>query len=223
MNKLRTAFYAAVLIALTSLTLYAQPLANRTWVSGTGDDLNPCSRTQPCKTFAGAIFKTAAAGEINALDAGGYGSVVITKSITIDATGTLGGIHAAIATGITINITGFKTFKDLSKSSVRWRGLSINGLSTGMNGINIIEAGGVSIEDCVIDGFKSSGINVGAGTVFVRNTTIRNNVEAGITVKPGAKTGLADVALVFNGVGISGAARRVGPVYLYGNRTGDPP
>jgi len=36
--------------------------------SGVGDDANPCSRTAPCKTFAGAISKTAAAGEINCLD-----------------------------------------------------------------------------------------------------------------------------------------------------------
>ena len=107
--------------------------------------------------------------------------------------------------------------------SVRLRGLSINGLGTGINGVNIIESGKVSIEDCVIDGFKSSGIYVGMGTVFVSNTTIRNNVTAGITVKSGTKAGLANVALVFNGVGISGTAKQVGPVYLYGNTTGDPP
>jgi hypothetical protein len=103
------------------------------------------------------------------------------------------------------------------------RGLSINGLGTGINGVNIIESGKVSIEDCVIDGFKSSGIYVGMGTVFVKNSTIRNNVAAGITVKSGAKAGLVGVALVFNGVGISGTAKQIGAVYLYGNTTGDPP
>jgi hypothetical protein len=218
MNKITTAFYASLLIALTSFTLHAQ--ADRTYVSGTGDDVNPCSRTQPCKTFAGAIAKTAARGEIDALDAAGYGTVVIRKSITIDATGALGGILAASVNGIIIDMT---EVKDMADASVRLRGLSINGKSTGLNGINIIEAGKVSIEDCVIDGFKSSGINVGSGNVFVRNTTIRNNVIAGITMKLGTKAGLANVALVFNGVGISGTAKQVGPVYLYGNTTGDPP
>lgn len=218
MKKLTTAFCASLLIELACFTVHAQ--ASRTFVSGTGDDLNPCSRTQPCKTFAGAIAKTAAAGEIDALDAGGYGQVIIRKSITIDATGTLGGILATSGNGITIDMT---EVKDMSKALVRLRGLSFNGLSNGANGINIIEAGKVSIEDCVIDGFKSSGINVGSGNVFVRNTTIRNNVIAGITVKPGTKAGLANVALVFNGVGISGPAKQVGPVYLYGNTTGDPP
>jgi hypothetical protein len=218
MNKLTTAFYASLLIALTSLTVHAQ--ADRTYVSGTGDDVNSCSRTQPCRTFAGAITKTKAGGEINALDAGGYGAVTIRKSLTIDATGTLGSVHAANANGIIIDMT---QVKDMANALVRLRGLSINGLGTGINGVNIVESGKVSIEDCVIDGFKSSGIYVGMGTVFVKNSTIRNNVTAGITVKPSAKAGLVGVALVFNGVGISGTAKQVGAVYLYGNTTGDPP
>lgn len=218
MNKITKAFYASLLIALASFTVHAQ--ADRTFVSGTGDDVNPCSRAQPCRTFAGAIAKTKAGGEIDALDAGGYGTVVIRKSITIDATGTLGSVLAANVHGIIIDMT---QVKDMANALVRLRGLSINGVTTGTNGINIIEAGKVSIEDCVIDGFKSSGIYVGMGTVFVRDTTIRNNVTAGITVKAGAKAGLVNVALVFNGVGISGTAKQVGPVYLYGNTTGDPP
>ena len=218
MNKITKAFYASLLIALTSITAHAQ--ADRTYVSGTGDDLNACNRAQPCRTFAGAISKTKAGGEINALDAAGYGAVTISKSVTIDATGTFGGINAANANGIIINMT---QVKDMANAVVRLRGLFINGLGTGINGVNIIESGKVSIEDCVIDGFKSSGIYIGMGNVFVRNTTIRNNVTAGITVKSGAKAGLVDVALVFNGVGISGTAKQVGPVYLYGNTTGDPP
>ncbi|HKO35755.1 MAG TPA: hypothetical protein VJV21_04710 [Pyrinomonadaceae bacterium] len=218
MNKITRGFYASLLMALTSLTVYAQ--ADRTYVSGTGDDINSCSRTQPCRTFAGAISKTKAGGEINALDASGYGAVTISKSLTIDATGTLGSVHAANANGIIINMT---QVKDIANASVRLRGLTINGLGTGINGINIIESGKVSIEDCVIDGFKSSGIYVGMGTVFVSNTTIRNNVTAGITVKSGTKAALANVALVFNGVGIAGTAKQLGPVYLYGNTTGDPP
>jgi hypothetical protein len=65
----------------------AQAQATRTWVSGVGDDANPCSRTAPCKTFAGAISKTAPCGEISVLDPGGFGAVTITKSITINGTG----------------------------------------------------------------------------------------------------------------------------------------
>jgi hypothetical protein len=217
MIKVATAICAFLLIALTSLTVQAQ--ATRTWVSGVGDDVNPCSRTAPCKTFAGAIVKTASGGEIDVLDPGGYGAVIISKSITIDGTGMLSSVLASAVNGVTINITDAK---EKSTSAVRLRGLSINGVGTGVNGINIVEARTVSVEDCVIAGFKANGINVAAGRVFVRNTTIRDNVNAGIAIKLGTQVGLADVALVFNGVGISGSARSLGNVYLFGNQTGDP-
>src|SRR5437763_9539285 len=104
MKNFRVAIYAPLLIAFAFSIAQAQ--ATRTWVSGVGDDLNPCSRTAPCKTFAGAISKTATGGEIDAEDPGGFGAVTITKSITIDGTGTMGSILASSgATGININIT----------------------------------------------------------------------------------------------------------------------
>jgi hypothetical protein len=216
MNNYRTAFYASLLVALISSAAQAQ--ATRTWVSGVGDDANPCSRTAPCKTFAGAISKTAVGGEIDALDSGGFGAVTISKSVTIDGTGMLAAILASGTTGIRINITDPK---DTAKS-VRLRGLSINGWGTGINGIHVIAAGLVSFEDCVIDGFTASGITVAAGVVFVRNTTIRNNVTAGITITAGY-VGLADVALVFNGTALVGGPKvqSLGNVYMYGNKTGD--
>jgi hypothetical protein len=217
MNKFRTAFYASLLIALISSAAQAQ--ATRTWVSGVGDDANPCSRTAPCKTFAGAISKTAVGGEIDALDPGGFGAFTISKSITIDGTGALAGILAAGVTGIRINITADP--KDTAKS-VRLRGLTINGWGTGANGINVMAASLVSVEDCVIDGFSANGI-LATGVVFVRNTTIRNNVVAGITISSGY-LGLADVALVFNGAGLVGPTTSIqllGNVYIYGNKTGD--
>src|SRR6267143_159362 len=157
-------------ICLTCASL-AQAQATRTWVSGVGDDANPCSRTAPCKTFAGAISKTAAGGEISVLDSGGFGAVTITKSITIDGTGMLGGILASMTTGIVINIPDAKE----TGKAVRLRGLSINGASTGINGINVVSAGLVSVLDCAIDGFTQNGIKVASGVVFVRNTTISNN------------------------------------------------
>src|SRR3954470_4780478 len=92
--------------------------ASRTWVSGVGDDTNPCSRTAPCKTFAGAISKTAAGGEINALDPAGYGTVIITKSITIDGHNTLASLLASATVGVTISAG--------ATDVVTLRGLSIN-------------------------------------------------------------------------------------------------
>src|SRR5207237_976776 len=91
MSKTRIALIL-ILGILLSTSAFAQ--ATRTWVSGVGDDVNPCSRTAPCKTFAGAISKTAANGIINAIDSAGFGAVTVTKGITIDASPYLGGVLA---------------------------------------------------------------------------------------------------------------------------------
>jgi Right handed beta helix region len=215
-------FFAVVLFALAFASV-AQAQATRTWVSGVGDDVNPCSRTAPCKTFAGAISKTAVGGEIDALDPAGYGAVTITKSITIDGSGTMGSILASLTNGIIINIAP----TDVSKT-VRIRGLSINGASNGINGIRVIAAAKVSIENTVIDGFTQNGISVEAtGTqVSVRNTTIRNNAT-GINNASGAEVLMSGVAVVHNGTGLT--APKGGIVsfknnVIYGNKKdGDAP
>ena len=118
MNNFRAAFYTSLLIALFSSAVQAQ--ATRTWVSGVGDDLNPCSRTAPCKTFAGAISKTAAGGEIDALDSAGFGGVVIRKSVTIDGTGTMAGILAPVGTSPEIVTRYNKVLNEiLAQTSIR--------------------------------------------------------------------------------------------------------
>src|SRR5207302_1072627 len=107
MNKFR--FTIKLLVIATFLLAFAsiaQAQATRTWVSGVGDDANPCSRTAPCKTFAGAISKTADGGEIDVIDPGGFGTVTITKSITIDGAGTFASILAAGTVGVTVNDSG---------------------------------------------------------------------------------------------------------------------
>src|SRR5437016_6583830 len=117
----RTVLIVSIAI-VSSATLRAQ--ATRTWVSGVVDDVNPCSRTAPCKTFAGAISKTAAGGEINCLDPGGFGTVTITKSITIDCVGTLGSILAAGTNGVNVNDSATATPNTIK---VTLRNLTING------------------------------------------------------------------------------------------------
>src|SRR5512145_425708 len=104
MSKFRFTFNVlAVAIFTLTVVSMAEAQASRTWVSGVGDDVNPCSRTAPCKTFAGAISKTAMNGEINCLDPGGYGAVTITKSIIIDCEDTQGSILASLVNGVIIN------------------------------------------------------------------------------------------------------------------------
>src|ERR687887_2786612 len=110
---------ATLIMILWSSLAYAQ--ASRTWVSGVGDDANPCSRTAPCKTFAGAISKTAAGGEIDALDPAGYGAVTITKSITIDGGG--GQVASVLVSG-----TNGIVVQAGPADVVILRNLSINGI-----------------------------------------------------------------------------------------------
>src|SRR6185369_66418 len=140
---------------ILALATAAQAQATRTWVSGVGDDMNPCSRTAPCKTFAGAISKTAKDGEISVLDPGGYGGVTITKSIYINGThgAGYGSIINASQTAVIINITDVN---DVRKA-VRLRALDMNGVSTGTNGVSIFAANNVWIEDSVIDGNTGNG------------------------------------------------------------------
>lgn len=150
----------------------AHAQATRTWVSGVGDDANPCSRTAPCKTFAGAISKTAAGGEISVLDPGGFGAVTITKSITISGDGSLGGILAAGTNGVTVNAG--------VNDVVILRNLSIHGAGTGLSGIRFLAGRLLHVEDCTISGFTSRGIDVVHSATAVRghlsvmNTSITN-------------------------------------------------
>jgi hypothetical protein len=185
MNKARNTFNAlAVVTFMLAFASLAQAQATRTWVSGVGDDANPCSRTAPCKTFQGAISKTAARGEINVIDPGGFGALTITKSLTIDASG--GGGLAGVLTnggnGMIINATG-------ATDAVTLRGLDFNGLGQATNGIRILAAKSVNIDNCVIHAFTGRGITDErsvAGTISISDTTINNNGQSGIVIIPSA-------------------------------------
>ena len=172
------------LLLLVSLGLIASGLsmspaaaqASRTWVSGVGDDANPCSRTAPCKTFAGAISKTALAGEIDCLDPGGFGALTITKAITIDCSGTFGSVLAAGTNGINVSAA--------AGDKVILRGLSINGIGSGINGIQLNSGGQLSIERCHIAKFTGTGINVNSSTalrLYVTDTYITSS-NSGISI-----------------------------------------
>ena len=179
-----------VSVCILAFASFAQAQATRTWVSGVGDDVNPCSRTAPCKTFAGAISKTANGGEINAIDSAGYGAVTITKSITIDGNEVHASILASSTTGVIINAT--------ATDRVILRNLSINGSGgnvspfiTGVDGIRWLAGDKLVVENCTIFRFNNNLINVNktaGGNLIVDNlkgTTSLGataNVDAGIRV-----------------------------------------
>src|SRR5919202_5030324 len=152
MNKFRFTLKAFAFLAFgLACASAARAQATRTGVSGVGDDVNPCSRTAPCKTFAGAISKTADKGEIDALDPGGFGTVTITKNIVIDGTtgAGFGSILAAGTNGVNVNDSATATPNTII---VSLRNLSINGAGTtlGLNGVNFTSGKAVHVEHCQI-------------------------------------------------------------------------
>ena len=188
------AFTILAIIILGATMMSAQ--ASRTWVSGVGNDANPCSRTAPCKTFAGAYANTIAGGEIDVMDAGGFGTLTITHAITIDGSG--GNIASVLAervyAGITINAGANDQviLRNLSFDA----GSSING-TEGAVGIQFNSGKSLIVENCVIFGFGWHGIDISltadGSRVVVRNTSIFNIGNAGIWAT--TSTGLVTVGL----------------------------
>lgn len=195
---------ALVALAALAIPAYASAQATRTWISGVGDDANPCSRTAPCKTFAGAISKTAAKGEINCLDPGGFGAVTITKSITLNCKNTLGGVLAAGLNGVIVNAAATDT--------VTLRGLDINGAGTGLHGIRVLQAKRVNVYDTEIYGFLRNGFDFEPTNAnakgLVQNSTIEDNGGNGVLVAPpstgnNARVTVTNSTITGNGCGVT--------------------
>lgn len=185
---MRHPFRPAVLIGLLLLCLLpalAQAQATRTWVSGVGDDANPCSRTAPCRTFAGAISKTAAGGLISVLDPGAYGAVTITKAMTIESEGDIAGVLFSGTNGIVINAG--------ANDVVSLRGLSLNGAGTGLSGVRFLAGKALIIEDLSIESMTTHGVDfqpAGPASLVMRKVQIRSvggtaGADAAVHVKPG--------------------------------------
>jgi len=181
---------AGACFALLAPLSSAQAQATRTWVSGVGDDVNPCSRTAPCKTFAGAISKTASGGEINCIDPGGFGAVTITKSITLDCGGTFGSILNAGTTGINLSST--------AGIRVIIRNLSINGATTGINGISVNIGSSLLVENVQIFGQTNNGINTSAlaatANIQVKNSSFEYITGTGVQVTTSAGFAIGQVS-----------------------------
>src|SRR5215467_8241893 len=178
--------------------------SSRTWVSGVGDDANPCSRTAPCKTFAGAISKTAAGGEIDALDPAGYGALTITKAITIDGGG--GQVASVLVAG-----TNGIVVQAGPNDVVILRNLRFNGIGTGINGIRFLSGKDLNVESCYIFGFTTNGIDIAlnqatAASAHVIDTVIKNNggvgVRAANAVAPNVLVGIDNTKVILDTIGI---------------------
>jgi hypothetical protein len=198
--RFHIALACSVLPVAALVATPASAQATRTWVSGVGDDANPCSRTAPCKTFAGAISKTVAGGEINCIDPGGFGGLTINKSISILCDHVAGGVLVAAAHGITVNAAPTDT--------IHLSGLDIFGSGSGLNGVRVLKAGSVHVVNSTIRRFRaasSAGISVqpAGGTVYVINTIISDNTVGIAASGAGAKVIARNSVITSNGTGLS--------------------
>ena len=185
MKKYLWTIFAVASAAILSATS-ANAQATRTWVSGVGDDVNPCSRTAPCKTFAGAISKTAPSGEINVLDPGAFGAVTITKAISIISHFEAGVLATLGSNGIIINTTG----------KVLLQGLDIEGVGTGLHGVRIItSAAKTTIQDCSIRNFSGNAIE-SAGPAGTRTVVVDSFIYGNVGGMNIGTAGVANVGVV---------------------------
>jgi hypothetical protein len=220
----------ASVVLLASATAAHAAGATRTWVSGVGDDVNPCSRTAPCKTFAGAISKTADGGEINVLDPGGFGSVTITHAITIDGGPVHGGVLNSLVNGIVINAA--------ATDDVVLRNLDIEGGAAasgtcayaGVNGVWVRNAGTVRIESTTISS-QATGVKIAPEAsdpqVSLAGVSVNKACLGGIQAAPAAgrtaAVSVAGASVTNAGIGIragDGAHVWLSDTTVFGNATG---
>jgi hypothetical protein len=220
--RLRISIALVGFVFLGSSLAHAQ--ATRTWVSGVGDDANPCSRTAPCKTFAGAISKTATGGEISVLDPGGYGAVTITKPITISGVGEQSSILASGTQGVIINIT--MVIPAPHTNTVTLRNIQINGTGTtlGTNGIRVFGSTKVVLDNVNIFGFGTNGIlSEGTSQVFISNSVLSNISGVAVHSTGSSSIAVENSQLVGNNIAVQpdlGSTIRLSNNGVYNNRSG---
>ena len=174
MNRYLTiALMLGVFTVVGGSAAYAQ--ASRTWVSGVGDDALPCSRTAPCRTYAGAISKTLAGGEISVLDPGAYGCVTITKSITINGEGTLASSVGSLVNCISVNDSATAAPGTIF---VTLRHLSVQGVGSGLTGVRLVSGAALIMDHVLVTGFQT-GISTSMGNATVVNSMITRNTSFG--------------------------------------------
>jgi hypothetical protein len=184
-----------MLLSLSAGTSGAQP--RRVFVSATGNDANPCTRTQPCRSLDEGVTTVAGNGEVIILDSGNYGDVVIGKAVVIAAAP---GVYATIVQegtepGVTVNAP--------AGAIVVLRNLTIHRVPTGFGGTGIrFNSGGhLYVEDCVVEGSFANGVQAGAGGSFhLTDSKVRGAIdEDAIEIFGGTKA-------YFSRVQVSGTA-----------------
>src|SRR5262245_60633730 len=174
--RLALEFLMALSIVPWLFSSSAHAQATRAFVSGTGNDINPCTVSSPCRTLQAALGKTAAGGEIYTRGSADYGVLTIDKAISIiSETGVAGILVPSGTVGVTIS-AGAADFVTL-------RGFEIDGAGSGANGIVFSSGAGLNVKNSMVRGLAQFGINFqsnGSSTLLVENTLISNNANAGV-------------------------------------------
>jgi hypothetical protein len=193
---MRTQLLFALLATVLAYPFLAAPVnaqSIRTFVSTAGSDNPSCSLASPCRHFQAAVNATAAGGEVDALDAGAYGSFTISHAITIEGQGWSYVAPPANGNAITINAT--------TSDNINIHGVSLNGVGTTFtSGILFNSGGRLNIRDSVIQNFTQNGIFCSPNTstlsqLYVSNTLVSDNGKNGIEISSGAGTGTTNGVL----------------------------
>jgi len=198
MRTFTVSWFPTALLCLFLHPVSAQAQLSRTFVSAaSGNDANNCDRGTPCRTFQGAHDKTNSDGEVIVLDPGGYGTLTITKSISVvnDGVGEAGMLVSGSGTGVGIVINAGDA------SYVNLRGITIQGIGGFERAMVINRAYSVTITNCVIRNHVSDGILFqpqGSSLLSVSKTLVADNGGSGILVRP--STVSRAVKAVFNRV-----------------------
>jgi hypothetical protein len=196
------------LLTVCCAATLASAAFGQTFVSGTGIDTNPCTRTSPCATFQRAVNVTPYGGTVSVIDTGNYGAVVIQQEITIDGEGLGSILISTTASAVVIDVP--------ATQSVRIRNLNLvtNSPSASV-GINFVSGNQVVLDNVKVNGFPY-GINVGLSgggyaDLFIRNSTISDSTY-GISIMssgPSITAEISNTSIFGASIGLSASAGRI--------------
>lgn len=193
-----------VCLCFLFLTTTTHAQLARTYVSRVGNNLNPCTRTLPCRQINRGIDAVQPGGEVVVLDTANYQGFTVNKAVSITASPDASPAITVVSGNTAIVIDAG------SSDVVNIRGITVNGLRGTQDpsfGADIESAAAVHFQDC---NFLNLGIGVTAGgfPVSIKNTTFRGN-GSGIQVVS-TKALLEDCRFENNGTGLFvGAGGRV--------------
>jgi hypothetical protein len=184
---------------------------SRVFVSVLGLDSNDCSDVHtPCRTLNAALSQVAEEGEVVVTRSGSYAGATVTKGVKIDVAA---GVVAFSGQPIVVNPG--------PSAGVVIRGMTLKAAMAGMGTGIVHQSGVLFLERAVVDGWQRGLSSTSAGKLFVTDSTLRNNVEAGVSLTWG-EASIEGSRLVGNGSGLelgSGKATVNGSMFS-GNAVG---